>query len=192
MTLEEIKEYLEKHKEDAEVKAYLNELSRPSEENVKEFLNTYQGQKVLQPYLDRHFTKSLETWKQNNLEKLIDEEVKKRYPEKTPEQIEIEKLRKQIEEAEKARQREALVNKALKLADEKALPKGIIDFFIADDEENTIKNLERLEQEYQAAVQKAVEEKFKEHGRQIDQGTNGGGGAIDIASLAQEASIRKL
>lgn len=192
MTLEEIKEYLEEHKEDAEVKAYLNELSRPSEENVKEFLNTYQGQKVLQPYLDRHFTKSLETWKQNNLEKLIDEEVKKRYPEKTPEQIEIEKLRKQIEEAEKARQREALVNKALKLADEKALPKGIIDFFIADDEENTIKNLERLEQEYQAAVQKAVEEKFKEHGRQIDQGTNGGGGAIDIASLAQEASIRKL
>lgn len=192
MNLEEIEKYLEENKDNPEVKAYLEELSRPTEESVKGFLNSYQGQKVLQPYLDRHFTKSLETWKQNNLEKLIDEEVKKRYPEKTPEQIEIEKLRKQIEEAEKARQREALVNKALKLADEKALPKGIIDFFIADDEENTLKNLERLEQEYSAAVQKAVEAKFKEHGRQIDQGNNGGGGAIDIASLAQEANIRKL
>lgn len=191
MNLEEIKKFLEENKEDAEVQAFLKELSRPTEESVKEFLDSYQGKKVLQPYLDRHFTKSLETWKQNNLEKLIDEEVKKRYPEKTPEQIEIEKLRQQIEETERARRREALVNKALKLADEKALPKGIIDFFIADDEESTLKNLERLEQEYNAAVQKAVEAKFKEHGRQIDQGTNGSVGTIDIAALAQEASIRK-
>jgi Domain of unknown function (DUF4355) len=191
MNLEEVKKFLEENKEDAEVKAYLKELSRPTEESVKEFLNTYQGQKVLQPYLDRHFTKSLETWKQNNLEKLIDEEIKKRFPEKTPEQMEIEKLRQEIERERKARAREALVNKALKVADEKALPKGIIDFFIADDEETTLKNLERLEQEYQVAVQKAVDAKFQEYGRQIDQGSSGSTGTIDVAALAQEVSIRK-
>jgi Domain of unknown function (DUF4355) len=191
MNLEEVKKFLEENKEDAEVQAFLKELSRPTEESVKEFLDSYQGKKVLQPYLDRHFTKSLETWKQNNLEKLIDEEIKKRFPEKTPEQIEIEKLQRQIQDLEKQRQREALVNKALKLADEKALPKGIIDFFIADDEETTMKNLERLEQEYQAAVNQAVEAKFKEYGRQIEQGGSVSTGTIDIGAIADEVSIRK-
>ena len=61
---------------------------------------------------DTHHNKALETWKSNHLQALIDEEVKKRNPGKTPEQIEIEKLRKQIEDAENARKREALVNKA--------------------------------------------------------------------------------
>lgn len=191
MNLEDVKKFLSENKEQEDVKAYLGELSAVSFDKVKGYLETEEGKKLLQPKLDSYFTKGLETWKQNNLEKIIEEEVRKRNPQKTPEQLELEKLRKEIEDERKARNRETLVNKALKVADEKALPKGIIDFFIADDEENTLTNLTKLEEEYSKAIQAAVDAKFKDYGRDIDQSNNNQNtGNIDIASLANQASIR--
>lgn len=191
MNLEDIKKFLSENKEQEDVKAYLGELSAVSADKVKGYLETLEGMKLIQPKLDSHFTKGLETWKQNNLDKIIEEEVRKRNPQKTPEQLELEKLRKEIEDERKARNRETLVNKALKVADEKALPKGIIDFFIAEDEENTLTNLTKLEEEYSKAIQAAVDAKFKDYGRDIDQSNNNQNtGNIDIASLANQASIR--
>ncbi|MBU5214365.1 DUF4355 domain-containing protein [Heyndrickxia oleronia] len=172
MNLEEIKKFLSDNKEQEDVKAYLGELSRPTVDGVKGFLDTEEGKKLLQPRLDSNFTKGLETWKQNNLEKLVEEEVNKRST-KSPEQIEIEKLKKQIEDAEKARNRESLVNKALKVAKEKNLPDGIIDFFIGENEEGTLTNLTKLEEEYSKAVQKAVDEVFKNGGRDVPGGSGG-------------------
>jgi Domain of unknown function (DUF4355) len=192
LKLEDIKKFLSENKEQEDVKAYLGELSAPTVEGVEGFLDTAEGRKLLQPRLDANFTKGLNTWKEKNLDKLVEDEVKKRNPDKTPEQLELDKLRKEIEDERKARNRETLVNKALKVADEKALPKGIIDFFIADDEENTLTNLAKLEEEYSKAVQTAVETKFKENGRNIDHGNNNNNiGGIDIAQIAAEASIRK-
>lgn len=191
MNLEDVKKFLSENKEQEDVKAYLGELSAVSFDKVKGYLDTEEGKKLLQPRLDSHFTKGLETWKQNNLDKIIEEEVRKRNPQKTPEQLELEKLRKEIEDERKARNRETLVNKALKVADDKSLPKGIIDFFIADDEENTLTNLTKLEEEYSKAIQAAVDAKFKDYGRDIDQPNNNQNtGNIDIASLANQASIR--
>ncbi|MFL0365373.1 DUF4355 domain-containing protein [Pseudobacillus sp. 179-B 2D1 NHS] len=192
INLEAVKKFLSENKEQDEVRTYLGELSAVSTDKVKGFLDTDEGKRLLQPRLDSHFTKGLDTWKQNNLEQIIEEEVNKRNPQKTPEQIELEKLRKEIEDERKARNREALVNKALKVAKEKSLPDGIIDFFIADDEEGTLVNLSKLEEEYSKAVQAAVDAKFKDHGRDIEHGQgNAGGGAMDIGALAAEASIRK-
>lgn len=192
LTLADIKKFLTDNKDQAEVKTYLGELSAPTSEGVKGFLDTEEGKKLLQPRLDSHFTKSLDTWKTNNLEQLITEEVNKRNPTKTPEQLELEKLRKEIEDERKARNRESLVNKALKVAKEKNLPDGIIDFFVAEDEEGTTSNLAKLEEEYKKALSAAVDEKFKQHGRTID--PSGGAdplGKIDIGSIAGEISIRK-
>lgn len=191
MTLEEIKAWLEAHKTDSEVAAYLGELSAVSADKVKGFLETEEGKRLLQPRLDQYFSKGLETWKANNLEKIIEEEIQKRNPGKSPEQMEIEKLKKQIEEAEKARQREALVNKALKVAKEKNLPDGLVDFFIADDEEKTLANLSKLEEEYSKAVQAAVDAKFKEGGRRVEPGGKSQTGSVNIDKLAAEVSLRK-
>lgn len=191
MTLEEIKQWLEQNKEQEDVKAFLGELSAVSADKVKGFLETEEGKRLLQPRLDQYFSKGLETWKANNLEKIIEEEIQKRNPGKSPEQMEIEKLKKQIEEAEKARQREALVNKALKVAKEKNLPDGLIDFFIADDEEKTLANLSKLEEEYSKAVQAAVDAKFKEGGRRVEPGGKAQTGSVNIDKLAAEVSLRK-
>ncbi|MCY7563819.1 DUF4355 domain-containing protein [Bacillus safensis] len=193
MTIEDIKHFLEQNKENEEVKAFVGELSAVSADKVKGFLETEEGKKLLQPRLDQHFTKGLETWKDNNLEKIVEEEVSKRNPSKTPEQIEVEKLRKEIEAERAARNRETLVNKALKAADEKKLPKDVIDFFIGENEDTTLENLSKLEQSFNAAVQAAVDVKFKESGREIERGNGTGNstGNIDIRTIAQEANIRK-
>lgn len=193
MNIEEIKQFLEQNKENEEVKAFVGELSAVSADKVKGFLETEEGKKVLQPRLDQHFTKSLDTWKENNLEKIVEDEVSKRNPSKTPEQLEIEKLRKDMESERNARNREKLVNTALKVADKKTLPKDVIDFFIGENEESTIENLGKLEESFNAAVQAAVDAKFKESGREIERGNGAGNstGNIDIRTIAQEANIRK-
>lgn|GEM_PF-427979 len=178
LTLDVVKQFLTDNKDNEHVKAFVGELSTPTAEGVKGFLETDEGKKLIQPRLDQHFTKGIETWKANNLESLIGEEVKKRNPDKTPEQAQIEKLQKQIEDAEKARHREALVNKALKVAKEKNLPDGIIDFFIGEGEEKTLENLTKFEETYTKGVQAAVETKFKESGRHFP-GNSSGGGADD-------------
>ncbi|MGZ9699101.1 DUF4355 domain-containing protein [Bacillus safensis] len=192
MNIEEIKQFLEQNKENEEVKAFVGELSAVSVDKVKGFLETEEGKKFLQPRLDQHFTKGLATWKENNLKKIVEEEVSKRNPSKTPEQIEVEKLRKEIEAERAARNRETLVNKALKAADEKKLPKDVIDFFIGENEDSTLENLSKLEESFNAAVQAAVDVKFKESGREIERG-NGAvhSSGVDIAKLASQSSIRK-
>lgn len=191
-TLEEVKKFLEENKDNEEVKAFVGELSVVSADKVKGFLETEEGKRFIQPRLDSYFTKGLDTWKSNNLESLIEEELQKRNPSKTPEQIELEKLRSEIERERAARNREALVNKALNVADEKQLPKGVIDYFIGEDEETTLANLSKFEETFNAAVQNAVDIKFKESGTNFEKGDpTPAGGAVDIGALANQANIRK-
>lgn len=141
---------------------------------------------------DKHHGTALETWKANSLESLVEAEVKKLNPDKSPAEIEVDKLRKEIEDERKGRTRETLKNKALEIAADKGLPKGVLDFFIGEDEETTLANLTALETEVTAAVQAGVDAKFKASGRDINQGGNPGGtgGTLDIAAMAAKASVR--
>ena len=189
MNLEAVKQFLTENSEQEEVKSDLEERATVSVDKVKDFLETYEGKKVLQPILDKNFSKGLETWKNNNLEQIVNEEVAKRNPSKTPEQIELERLRKEIEDERNARNREALVNKALKVAKEKNLPDSIVDYFVGQDEETTLANVEKLEAEYSKAVTSAIDSKFKEAGRTPVQGNTNTNTSIDIASLAKEVNI---
>lgn len=191
MNLEEIKAYLESNKDQDDVKAFLGELSAVSPEKVKGYLQTEEGRRLIQPELDRYHAKSLESWKQNNLESIVQEELRKRNPEKSPAELEVEKLRKEIEDERKARTRASLKNKALEVASEKGLPKEVLDFFVADDEETTMENLSTFEEAVQSAIQAGVDARFKQSGREVTKGKTGNvGQVIDIEKLAQEANIR--
>ncbi|ASZ05123.1 MULTISPECIES: DUF4355 domain-containing protein [Bacillus] len=191
-TLEDVKKFLEENKENEDVKAYLNELSAVSADKVNGFLDTEEGKRLIQPRLDSHFTKGLDTWKANNLDALIDAKVKELYPEETEEQKRIRKLEKELEDQKTAAQREKLLNKAVSYASEKQLPADVVEFFIGEDEESTMKNLGAFEEKYNAALQKAIESKFQENGRDVQSGSNEPTNQdLDISSLAAEASIRK-
>ncbi|MEG1314067.1 MAG: DUF4355 domain-containing protein [Bacilli bacterium] len=110
---------------------------------------------------DKHSSKSLETWKTNNLEKLLDDEVKKRFPQADPKDTELAKLKAEIEKMQKESLRKDLTNKAIKIATDKKLPVELIDYLIGEDEEITTKNIEKLESVFGTHVETLVQERLK-------------------------------
>lgn len=167
MNLEEIKAFFNENKDNEEVKAFLTELKTPSLDDIKRFAIENDDIKTwLQSEKDRHFTKGLETWKEKTLPSVLEEEIKKRYPEETEEQRQIRELKQKIEQMEREKMRESLRAKAKDFAVEKKLPAHLVDFFIADDEEKTQGNLEYFEKAWNEAIQTAVGETFKQNGRE--------------------------
>lgn len=192
MNIEEIKQFLAENKDNEEVKAFVGELSAVSADKVKGFLETDEGKRLIQPRLDSHFTKGLDTWKANNLDALVDAKVKELYPEETEEQKRIRRLEKELEDQKTAAQREKLLNKAVSYASEKQLPADVVEFFIGEDEETTMKNLGVFEEKYTAAVQKAIESKFQESGSSFEKSDSSpASGSVDIGALAKSVNIRQ-
>ena len=165
MNLEDVKKFFEENKDNEEVKAYLQGLRSVSVEEVQKMLvENEELKRWLDSEKDRHFSKGLETWKRNNLQKLIDEEIKKRFPEADPKDVKLKELEAKIAQMEQEKLREALKNKALTLATEKKLPIQLIDYFIGQDEESTLQNLAKFEEVWTSNLQSLVEEKLKTSG----------------------------
>lgn len=190
MDLQEVKTYLETNSQDAAVVEYLSELKKPTAEVVNSYLDSQEGVKLLQPRLDSHFSKGLQTWKDNNLSKLIDEEVAKRNPGETPEQKEIRELKAQLEQDKAERLKEKLTNVAMKKADELGLPLDLVQHFIGADEDSTNSNLENFNSAFQTALQTQVNSKFKQNGRDVKNYGDDKQKISSIADLANEFNIR--
>jgi hypothetical protein len=172
MNLEEVKKFLEEQKEQEDVKAYLGELSTPTVDGVKGFLDTEEGKKLLQPRLDSHFTKSLETWRSNSLPKIISEEIAKANPSETPEQKEIRELKEKFANMENEKTRETLKNKALSTLSEKKLPTFLLEQLIGNDENSTTESLTKFEEVWNSQLQSIKEDLLKENGTSITDGTS--------------------
>jgi len=170
--IEDFKKYVSENATSPEVKGYLKSLVTP--DLVTSYLDTDEGKKILQPRVDSHFTKGLETWKQNNLQKVLDEHANKviaeKYPDETPEQKRIRELEQRIEQSESARTRESLKNKALSIATQEGLPADLVDYFVGQDESATINNINKFKTVFASALKDAVEGKFKDGGRKPAQG----------------------
>lgn len=175
MQLEDIKKFFEENKDQEDVKGYLQELSQVTVDGVTTFLESEEGKKLLQPRLDSYFTKGLETWKGNHLQKIIEDEIVKRNPDnKSPEQLEVEKALAEIERWKSKTIRESVRNEALKFATDNKLPSEIVDYFISlekeDDEEgtkskeSTMANLSKLKNIWSTSLQTVANEKLKTNG----------------------------
>lgn len=112
---------------------------------------------------DKHASKSLETWKENNLSGLVDEKIKELYPEEDPRDTELAKLKQEMEEMKREATKEKLTNKALKIATEKNLPTDMVGFFIGEDEDSTLKNLETFEKTFTDNLEAKVKERLKDN-----------------------------
>lgn len=167
MSLEELKQFLEDNKEDKEAQEYLEGLYLVPKK-VKAFLETDAGKKLIQPALDSYFTKGLETWKEKTMPSLIEEEIKKKFPDETEEQKRLRKLEEELAKERQARTKSELINKATQLATQKGLPVEVVHYFVGQDEDETVNNLTALENIWQANIEKVVSEKFKENGRVVD------------------------
>lgn len=133
--------------------------------NLDAFKEKLANDKDFKAYLDsekdKHSSKALETWKTNNLEKLLSEEIKKRFPEKDEKDIQLESLKAEVEKMKKENILKEIKNQAILMLDEKKLPKDLLDLIVSDDLENTRSNIEALEKVFNPYIQSAVEERVK-------------------------------
>ncbi len=175
MNLEEIKKFLEENKDNAEVQAFLKGLKSVSMDDVKAFLEgNEEGKKFLQSEKDSYVTKAIETWKKNNLQKLVDEEVSKKFPTETPEQKAIKDLQEKLDAMEREKALESIRNKVILHANEKKLPLELVNMLVSDDEEATFASLAIVEKVFSSHVEQAVNERFKAGGRNDVGGGNPG------------------
>lgn len=194
MNIEEVKSFFEEHKDDKEVKDYLNGLKTVSVDDVKGFLDTEEGKRFIQPELDRYHSKGLESWKEKNLENLIEQEVQKRNPEQSEEQKRISALEKELEKRDAEAKREKLRSNALGKAQELNLPTSLVDRFLGDSDEDTEQNLKVLKETFDKYVQEGVESKFKSSGRDVKESQKQGldlSNVKSIEEMAKEINIRK-
>lgn len=194
MNIEEVKSFFEEHKDDKEVKDYLNGLKTVSVDDVKGFLDTEEGKRFIQPELDRYHSKGLESWKEKNLEDLIEQEVRKRNSEQSEEQKRISALEQELEKRDAEAKREKLRSNALGKAQELNLPTSLVDRFLGDSDEDTEQNLKALKETFDKYVQKGVESKFKSSGRDVKESRNQDldpSNVKSIEEMAKEINIRK-
>jgi hypothetical protein len=141
--------------------------------------------------LDTYFNKGLSTFKEKTMPSLIDEEIKKRFPTKSESEIELEKIKSQLAAMEAEKLRESLTNKAIKIANEKKIPLDLIDFVVGNDEESTMKNIEKLEGILNGHIQAAIEDRLKSNSS-YNPPTGGEGKALtkeDFAKMSYKERV---
>lgn len=163
MTFEEIKKWMDDNKGSDEVKSYLNSLI--TSDKVESFLESEEGKRLLQPRLDRYHAKSLDSWKENNLQKLIDEKVAELNPTETEEQRKIRELEERLNASEREKTQQAMLNKVTQQLSQEGLPTDLANLLIADDEEALTKNVELYKTVVGSVAERTRKEILKEHGR---------------------------
>ncbi len=159
MEFKEIIAELDKLKDTDDYKNYIGGFV--TADRVGKYLETDDGKKFIQPILDKYHTKGLETWKTSSLPKVLDDEIKKRFPAADPKDIELANIKKELEQIKNDASRKDLTNKALKIATEKNLPVELIDYLIGSDEESTTNNLNKFETVFNSKLTSSIEAKLK-------------------------------
>ena len=160
MTFEELIKQLKQFETTDEYKNFVSGLL--NDERVTAYLETENGKKLIQPKLDSHFSRSLETWKTNNLDKLVNEKIKELNPEADPKDLQIAEIQKELDDMKAESARKTLKNQALIYANKKGLPVDLLDFFIGKDEKATNENLTKFEKAFTDSVGSAVQKKLKD------------------------------
>lgn len=131
---------------------------------VEEYLSTEQGKNLIQPKLDSFFSKGLETWKINNLDKIVSEKVAELNPQETPEQRRIRELEEKLNRQETISKQSQIKNLAVNYLSEKKMPTSIAEYIKADTEEGVRNTINNLEIEWTLALDEAVTNRFKKAG----------------------------
>jgi hypothetical protein len=191
MELKEVQEFIKTNADKEEVKSYIKGLATPTPDGIKAYIDSEEGQKLLQPKLDQYFTKGLETWKTNNLSKIVDEQVNKvvmeKYPKETEEQKRLHKLETDLAAETSKRKRAELMNTAISEATIKGLPVNLVKFFVVDDPDSTKAALLEYEQNWKSAIKSEIDKVFKQFGRVPE--TNPNQGAEGLLSRADVAKM---
>lgn len=151
----------------------------------KEKMNEPEFKSFLDSIKDKHFEKALETWKSNNLQTIINDEVLKATgKKKTPEQLKIEELEKRMLESEAKAKKAERIAKYKDVLAEKKIPMEMIEYFLTDDDETTMTRIDNFKTFVDDIVNTSVKEKIAS-GSYTPPGENGSGDFTvdDIAKM---------
>ncbi|MBP3969983.1 DUF4355 domain-containing protein [Bacillus sp. WL1] len=135
-------------------------------DHFQSFLDTnVDAQKVIQSRIDSAVSKGVESFKTNKLPSILQEEIAKR-TEKTPEQIELEGMKAEIEKMKAENTRKTIETEVAKQADKLGIDaefalKYCVDAASLDNTLNNIKGFnDYVESLVSDRVQKSVDERF--------------------------------
>ena len=155
-----VKEEIKAEVEDS--KAALINKENLTLEELKNIINETEGFKAwLSAEKDRHFSTSLNTWKENNLSKEVEKEISKRYPAETEEQKKLRDLELKLQAMEQESKMKELKANTMRVINDKQLDSEILDFVLSDNEETTIANIDKFEGLVERLANKRLEEKYK-------------------------------
>ena len=98
--------------------------------------------------------KGIESWKEKNLNNLIETEINKRYPQKSEAELQFEEQQKQLEQIQAEKQQLQLQIKYQNLMAENNLPLEVLDFVAGADIQSTIDNINRFKEMVEGMVEK--------------------------------------
>ena len=134
LTFEDVKGYLEAHKEDVDVLQYVRAMTpdKPlTVEQVNQFLNTSDGKQLIQPLMDKRVTEALDTFKKKTFESEVQArvaaELLKRNPEETSEQKRIRELEDNMKKQNEERELERLKSQIKDSAFKEGIPLDFVD-----------------------------------------------------------------
>lgn len=144
--IEDESEVIDILKENEEIKSLAKDFD-VNKIALEDFQKLLQENKEIKGYWtsekDRAVSKGVNTFKENNLQKLIDEAIKAKSNEgKTPEQIALEEIQAKYEAMEKQMKIKELESKYKDTLVEKGLDTRLMKFIIAENEEDITKNID--------------------------------------------------
>jgi hypothetical protein len=147
-----------------------------------------EGSKHLRDFKNSVANHAVETFKKNNLQKLIDAEVSRLYPPLTPEGKKLQELEQRFEAVEREKRETAVQNAVLKELSAKALPAEFAQFVHASDPEQAAEQISTFATMFNAAVNAAVDKRLQ---AQV-QGTGPREGATPPAPALTRDAIRSM
>ena len=147
-------------------------------EDIKMTKEEYE--KALNSEADKRVSQALKTsqakWESEFKEKLeierAEAEKLAKLSESDKQKVIFERQQSELEESKKSFQNERLKFEAVKIMTDKQVPISFIDVLVSKDAETTYANIDNFKTNFDLAVQKAVEERFKGGGREVNNSTN--------------------
>lgn len=172
MELTELKTLLSENKDSDEYKSLIKEIFGGSESEAKYeeagirkfFKEDETGKKLYTSILDSETDIRINKWKENNLNKLVADEVKKLNPDKSPIELELEQLKADLAKEKSEKIKKEQLNYAITNFDYK-LPSEILEKFIGENDEQTKNNLTSFGEALKGVVTGEFKDFYKSTGK---------------------------
>jgi hypothetical protein len=151
------------------------------EERIRRILDTEPVRKIKQSELDRKYQTMLDKFNTEKLPVLLEEERKK--GQKTPIEIELDNLKKDLETEKREKAIEKQKTRAISTAQAAGIPIAIIEKFIGETDEQTDEQLKLLITTVSEWKDKAVKEALEKVGSQLPPKAGTGGKTMTMSAF---------